>query len=324
VGRPEAVAVEIRYIGRSVEALGRDGSLVWKHTFDTDVSVPRRGPVFVDLDGDGEAEILVPIRRGATGGGAVVSDALVCFTRRGDVLWTVAPDNTLTFAGRSYSAPWTLRDFVVATTQPPRAVWIAYAHHTWFPGLVLQVNADGTRHLKYVQAGALYSIAHWPTPAGTFLAIGGTSEEHEQATLALLPDSAGPARFPAGLPRLVCDDCPEALPARVLLVAPAELTRASNAIYPYVTQLRVAGANLQVTIADGPGRSIIGFRPDFSLGSLQYGQHYWGAHRDLETRGQLDHASATCPDRVKVRQVREWTSGGGWRTHDVLPVVDPH
>jgi hypothetical protein len=323
VARPEALAVEVRYVGRSVEALASDGTLVWKHTFDTDISAPRRAPTFVDLDDDGEAEVLVPIRR-LPNGAAVVSDALVCFTRRGEVRWTVAPDNTLTFGGHAYSAPWSLRDFAIASTRGPRAVWIAYAHHTWFPGLVLQVNPDGSRLLKYVQAGALYSIAHWPTAAGSFLAIGGTSEEHEQATLALIPDSASPASFPVGVPSLACEHCPQGRPSRLLLIAPAELTRANNEVFPYVVQLQVVGASLKLTIADGPGRSVASVEPDFSLQSLQFGQRYWAAHKSLEGRAQIDHATEDCPDRLKPRQVREWTPDSGWRTTEVLPLRDTH
>jgi hypothetical protein len=110
----------------------------------------------------------------------------------------------------------------------------------------------------------------------------------------------------------------------VLLIAPAELTRANNEIFPYVVQLQVVGASLKLTIADGPGRSVASVGPDFSLQSLQFGQHYWAAHKTLEGRGRIDHTPEDCPDRLKPRQVREWTPDAAWRTSAVLPVAHTH
>jgi hypothetical protein len=317
--RPDVQAVEIRYVGRAIEALASNGAVLWTYTFDADVSAPRRGPLFLDIDGDDAAEILVPVRRTPIGG-AKTSDELICFTRQGDILWRVAPDTTMTFGPRSYSAPWDLRDFVVGTTPAQRSVWVAYAHHTWFPGFVLQVDPDGSARLHYSQAGALYSVAHWTTPAGNFLAIGGTSEEHAYATLALVPEFSGPTSFPAGRPALRCAGCPDASPSRVLLIAPAELTAASNEVFPYVAQLRVVGPTLKMIVADGPGRSVVDLGPDFSITSMQFGQHYWAAHRRLEAAGRLDHSGANCPERMSPREIQEWTPDAGWRTSAVAPV----
>ncbi len=321
--RPSNAAVEIRYVGRTIEAIGRDGTLAWTYRFDGDVNSPRRGPTFIDLDGDGETEILVPVHNTAQGAGAAVSDALFCFTRYGKLKWKVAPDQAFSFNGRSYGAPWTLRDFAVSMTAEPRRVWVAFAHHTWFPGFVLEIDAQGTSRLKYVQSGALYSVAHWMTPAGGFLAVGGTSEEHAQATVALLPDGPSAATFPTeGKRHVACDDCPEGTPSRILLVAAAELTAASRELFPYVFVLRAVGATMRATIRDGPGTSVAVVNPDFSIDSIQFGQHYWGAHHDLEVKGLLMHGASRCPDRHRPREVKEWTPGDGWRVFAVAPETE--
>jgi hypothetical protein len=323
MSRPSREAVDIKYVGQTIEAVGRDGGLAWRHTFDHDVSGTVRGaPGFVDLDGDGEAEVLVPVRRSPQGRRSSVSDALYCFSRTGRLKWSVAPDQTFSFGGRSYGAPWDMRDFSVATTAAPRRIWIVFAHNTWHPAFVLEVDPNGVSRVKYVQAGSLYSIAHWITASGGFLAIGGTSEEFSQATLALVPDTIGAATFPISIERLACEGCPEGSPRRVLLVAAGELTAANHELFPYVNVVRQLGAGLKLVIRDGPGNSVIEVGPDFALGTLQYGQHYWASHRTLESKGLIDHPAARCPDRLRPRQVREWTPGAGWRSSLVVPQPD--
>jgi hypothetical protein len=323
VSRPSREAVEIKYVGQTIEAIGRDGALAWRHTFDHDVSGTVRGaPTFVDLDGDGEAEVLVPVRRSPQGRRASASDSLYCFSRTGTLKWSIAPDQTFSFGGRPYGAPWDIRDITVATTAAPRRIWIVFAHHTWHPAFVLEVDPDGASRVKYVQAGSLYSIAHWVTASGGYLAIGGTSEEFSTATLALMPDTIGAATFPIGVERLTCEGCPEGPPRRVLLVAAAELTAANHELFPYVNVVRQLGAGLKLVIRDGPGNSVIEVRPDFAAETLQYGQHYWASHRTLESKGLIDHPAERCPDRVRPRELREWTPDSGWRSSMITPKPD--
>jgi hypothetical protein len=322
---PDRVVVEIGYVGRSIEALDATGAVVWRHRLETDLEKPLADPVFADLDGDGEPEVLVPVRRSISGTATGMSDALFCFSRRGRLLWTVSPDSTLSFGGRSFGAPWDLRDLVVANSAAPRRVWIAYAHHTWSPSFVVEVNARGEHFQKYVQPGRIYAVAHWLTPGGGVVIIGGANNEYGQAVVAVIPDTSPGATFPAGGdPKFACDRCPPASPSRALLFAPSELSAAYHELVPYVKSLRVAGDSLKATITDGQGRSVATIASDFSVSSIQYGQLYWGAHQDLESKGRLDHTWQECPDRTKLRAVQEWTADGGWRALTVLPAPDDH
>ena len=322
---PPAMAVEIRVVGRTVEAIGRGGELAWTYQFDSDISTPIRTPAFVDLDGDGESEVLLPVRRSSRGGRSAISDAVFCFTRTGQLLWSVSPDKTLSFGGRSFAAPWDLRDFAVAVTPPPRVVWMAFAHHTWFPGLVIQVDPHGNQLLKYVQPGSVYSLAHWMSAAGGYLAVGGGNNEYGQATIALLPDTGPAVAFPRGESlKFVCDGCASATPARIFFFAPTELALANHELVPYVQSLRVVGASLKATIADGPGRSVATVNPDFTIDAIQFGQRYWAAHQDFENQGRLNHTVAACPERTHPRGVREWTPDGLWRSWSVMPARDDH
>jgi hypothetical protein len=325
VMRTPVMAVEIRYVGRTIEAIGRDGELAWTYQFDSDISTPSRVPSFVDLDGDGESEVLVPVRRSSRGGRPAVSDAVFCFTRTGELLWSVSPDRVLSFGGRSFAAPWDFRDLAVAQTPPPRLVWLAFAHHTWFPGFVLEIDPQGNQLLKYVQAGSIYSIAHWQSAAGGYLAVGGGSNEYNQATVALLPDKGPRASFPRGEnAKFACDDCAPGTPARIFFFAPTELALANHEMVPYVQAVRVVGASLKATIADGPGRSVAMVNPDFSIDAIQFGQRYWAAHRDLENQGRLHHPWDDCPTRITPREVREWTPDRLWRSWSVMPAPDDH
>jgi hypothetical protein len=242
---------------------------------------------------------------------------LYCFSRTGKLKWKVIPEQTFSFGGRTYGGPWQLRDVIVSNTRAPRTIWIAFAHHTWYPGFVLQIDAAGSAAVRYVQAGSLYSLAHWMTPAGRYLAVGGTSEEHAEATVALLADDGPAATFPAGTGRLACESCPPGKPSRIVLFAPGELASANHELFPYVFALRVVGANLKVTIRNGPGNSVAELNPFFGVDSIQFGQHYWAAHHELQVKGLIGHDTEQCPERGRPRTVRAWTPAEGWRVRAV-------
>lgn len=313
LSRPANAAVEIKFVGQAIEAIGRDGRVAWTRTFESIVMSTPRPPMFVDLDGDGESEVLVGIRA-VRNFGVTMSDALYCFSREGVLKWKLTPDQQFTFGGKPFSAPWELRDIAVGSAPGPRRLWVAFAHHTWFPGFVLEVDPAGNAFVKYVQSGALYSVAHWATPSGGFLAIGGTSQEHVSATIALIPDTGPPVTFPTeGTAMVACANCPAGLPRRVFTFAPVELTGASRELFPYVATMRTLGAGIKATLRDGQGASVVDINPDFSIDSLQFGQRYWAEHRELEKKGAIDHPAERCPDRERHREIREWTPEGGWR-----------
>jgi hypothetical protein len=324
LGRPSPVAINLTFAGRSLQGLNQQGTVVWSHQFERDVSAAQSTPPpLVDLDGDGTVEWLVPVRSAMSGAQAGTSDALYCFTQDGRVKWSVRPDQTLTYPNRTMSAPWLVSSMAVSPAAP-RRVWIAFHHHTGGSSFVVEIGPAGTPTLRYVQAGRIYSVAHWITPAGGFLAVGGASDEHRRPALALLPENDPPATFPSNDSRRVgCAECPPGRPQRVFLFPPSELTTAAHELHPYVQHVRVVGPTLKVVAYQGRGHSQFVVNSDFTVGSFQYAQTYWGAHKHLELMGRIDHSAEQCPDRFTPAAIREWTPVLGWRESHVQPGPRP-
>lgn len=320
LSRPSPVATAIAFAGHHLQGLNEDGAVVWTYGFDADVTrAPGPRPTPVDIEGDGETEWLVGVRFNSILSQPQASDGLYCFTQTGELKWALRPDQNLTYPDRTMSAPWVMADFVVAPGTP-RRVWVAFAHHTGGSSFVLEVDGAGHSALRYVQFGRIYSVSHWMTPSGGILAVGGASDEHRRATLALMPDTDPPASYPIDNPtRSTCRECPTAVPRRVYLFPESELTVANHEVHPYVVNITTVGPTLKAAISQGEGRSQVFMNPDFSIASFDFTQNYWGAHQALEQKGRLDHAADACPDRTSVKIIRGWTPERSWQRWAIIP-----
>ena len=314
------VAVDFRFGSRTLEALGTDGSVLWTHRFDRDVSAigEGRSPLnfhLLDVDDDQEPEVLVLVRFAQRGRAPTMSDGLFCFRRDGALMWSVIPDQTLSFGGQRYGAPWKIQDFVASDTAGPRRFWLALAHHTWWPGFVLEIGSDGAPSVRYAQAGPVSSLAHWVTPSGGVLAVGGVVSSRLEATVALLKDGDPPATFPSlGSGPYACVGCPQAEPHRVFAFAVPGHARQFLERDPAVIGVAVSGVGLTVRLDDGvrPAgvHGVALFGPNLSPHSVAYADRYWRFHRELELEGVVDHTVDECPERSDPRVVREWTPSG--------------
>jgi len=320
LSRPSPVATAIAFAGQHIQGLNEDGVVVWAYEFDGDVTrAPGPRPTSVDIEGDGRTEWLVGVRFNTKAGQPQASDGLYCFTQTGELKWALRPDQNLTYPDRTMSAPWVMADVAVAAGTP-RRVWAAFAHHTGGSSFVLEIDGAGRSTLRYVQFGRIYAVAHWMTPSGGFLAAGGASSEHRRATLALMPDTDPPASYPIDDPtRSSCRECPPAVPRRVYLFPDSELTVASHVLHPHVANITTVGPTLKVAALQGEGRSQLFLGPDFSITAFDFTQDYWGAHRDLERKGRLDHPAEACPDRTATMVIHGWTREHGWQRWGILP-----
>jgi hypothetical protein len=314
------VAVEVRYVGRTIEAIARNGRVAWSYPLNADVVAPRNQPVlFLDFEGDGETEILVPVQSASHGTQPGLSDAVYCFSRRGELKWMYAPDYSLSFDDQRFTAPWEIMDIAVSSGGPTRRIWVAFAHHTWWPGFVVEIGAAGQPHLVFAQAGRIFSVSHWTTASGGMLAIGGAVNTLRSATLMLIPDTGAVASYPMQGSKPPCELCPVGDPRRVFLFDTSELTRANHEGFPYVNAIRPVGPALKLMITEGGGSSIVMLNNDFSIDSFQFSDRYWAAHRAFEKQGRIDHAAELCPDRERPREVREWTAERGWYRQSITP-----
>ena len=309
-------AFSVEFAGQSIKGLNDKGEVVWSFGFDRDVNPGDLKPRLVDLEGDGSLEWIVPIRSAARG---AVSDAIFCFSQSGALRWSLQPDQTLTYNGRKVSPPWLLVDFEVAPAVP-RRVWAAFARGEG-PNFIVEINASGSSHMRYFQAGPIATLHHWQTPSGAFLVAGGFSQKHARPSIVLLAEH-GPAAFfpfdPVGMSsRPSCIECPAGEPARTLLFTRSEI---ETPAHPHTTvdRLRQWGGNLVVEMhVDDIDTAHVTVQPDFSIQSFSYSPGHWRAHRELEAQGKLDHTEETCPDRRRSNVFREWTVASGWQDREI-------
>jgi hypothetical protein len=323
-GRWQAQAADVptafRLVGGTLDALNERGVLLWQHRFDRDALIAkdrvRLQPQVVDLDGDGALEVLAFVRFAQPGRPATMSDGIFCFSAEGRLQWKVVPAQTLSFGGQDYGAPWEIQDVVVSAADKDRKVFVALAHQTWWPALVLEITAGGQSAVRYIQAGRIFALAHWPTPAGGMLAVGGLIAGNDRPSLALLQDSELPASYPGpGAGPYACDRCPSTLPHKLMLFDKSELALLTSNTHSYVGALTVrGGTDLRADIMEtSTARAIAMFGPDLALDTLSFNDAYWRAHEQLEQSGRLAHSFDTCPERQRARLVQEWTAANGWR-----------
>jgi hypothetical protein len=320
LARPSAVAVTVAFTGRSLQGLSAQGAPVWTLMLEADISPAlSAGPPLVDLDGDGEAEWLVPVHFGQAGTMAAnTTDALYCLSRTGERKWVVRPEQNLSYADRVITGPWTITDIAFSPTSPKR-VWVSYAHHTGPHAYVVEADARGAATLRYVQVGRIYTLAHWMTPSGGFLAVGGVLNEYRRPALALLSEQGLPASFPDAATRPLCRECPAQPPQRIYLMPESELSAAKHELYPYVAHITTPGTFLKADIRHGGGRAQLFINPDLTPGPFDYTQQHWATHEQLEKDGALTHAAIACPERSAIKIVRSWTPSGGWLQWAIAP-----
>ena len=312
--RPAHETDHIEYTGGAVTGLARDGQVIWRHDLGQPAWQPGAvSPFPVDLEGDGSIEFIVPVRYGPQLALTPSrSDEVLCFRGDGTLVWRITPAPPLTQSGRSFDAPWLLRGVVSPGAAAGGRSWMAFSHHTWSPGVIVEVASDGDERLRFVQDGWITSLAFWPTSHGGVLAAGGLHHGRGHPAVALLHLDAPPAAAPTTPERrLTCDDCPTEGPAAYFLLPPTEVADARGQLHPQVSRLSVTQSGLVVATDDHQVGLI---SPELEFEGLEYSDSYWAAHRRLELERRLDHASEDCPQRSAPRHVSLWTASAGWTT----------
>jgi hypothetical protein len=325
---PQDAAVQFEAAGHEVRALTAANRTVWSYSFGRAVhrSPTSRTPaVQAELRDDGASNVFVPIRFAAAGAQSNESDAVVAFSNRGKLLWRVQPDVTFSDGRQTFHGPWHLRDIVVSHGVTPERVWVAYTHHTWRPGFVVEVTAEGEYSLRYVQEGATRALTYWPTPSGTYLVVGGAVNEYARASVALIGVDDPPAHAPRTMgPALACGGCPQGSVRALFLLAPSEILVALLRPYAEVSTIRPAGDGIRVSLDEGFGQgSVVQLGPDLRIKAYDRSDRYWQVHREMERDGRLTHAIEQCPEATAAKTIRLWTPTEGWTEYAVAPAVAP-
>ncbi len=207
-----------------------------------------------------------------------------------------------------------MRDLSVGTTARGTFTWVAFSHHTWWPGFVMEVDPQGSYSVRYLQEGRIYALSYWATQSGSLLVAGGTVNEAAGASVALIDLDGVPARWTTvKRSRLTCAGCPDGEPAALFVIPPSDVTRALRRPYGWVTRSVVTGSDLLVHIDDGFGSgSLMTLAKDLRVTGFERSDQYWQVHQDLERDGRITHAAAECPELSHPIEIRSWTPAGGW------------
>lgn len=323
------VVKAVHLSGQYVQALGVDGTPLWEHDigFEArlhDADGRRPVPLMVDLDGDGAEEVLVAVRAGADQDAMARSDTLFCFSADGRLLWSYSlPEIANSFRGTRFPGP---TRFLAWTPDDSGGVWIAINHHTWWPTVLVRVDAQGRAEVKYVQSGGIYALTFWRAEGDKgYLVAGGIDNERRLASVAVLDADGPPAVSPQSPGSdFYCDGCAQGAPEAYILFPRSEVGRLYLR-YPYsiVDSLARVGNDIRVAILEEAEHFSALYHlisPDLTVKTLAPSDSYVEAHERLQQNGQLDHRFEQCADRERLKDVVIWRPSSGWRPSAMPPV----
>jgi hypothetical protein len=307
---------QFELVGSELVARTSADEVAWRHSFGTPVSQPLSqfavtAPI---IPGNGSAAVIVPIRFGPKETRQPSrSDIVAAFDPDGTELWRIDPAFDVTVEGRHITGPWHFAAWAVGSGRHAGTVWLAFKHHTWSPGIVLEVGARGAWSMRYVQSGWVVGLAQWTSPAGDFLVAGGVSNQHGRASVSLIDLEAAPAQGPPeSEARIECGGCPGGRPRAFILFPSNEISAAHGAAYGFASPTLATSDALKVTLE----YSVVAFiTPALRVSSISLGDNFWQAHRQMEGRGALSHSEGLCPAQSTMRNIRSWTAESGWQEY---------
>lgn len=328
VKRPAVAA----YSGPFLIVKDRQGNELWRYKFSADLQVqgeelePSRHIRFVDVDGDGSVETLAAVGFLQHSGRPRNSQTeLLCFSSDGNLRWRFAPREEFTFGGKAYSPPYIVSTVFVPQGESEKDIWVAFVHNTWWPTLLVKVDAQGRELARFVNSGYIYALAELKNAAGHFVLAGGVNNEYDSGMLAVLraDNPTGVSPQTPGSP-FACQNCPKGESYRYLIFPRSELNRLTPSAYNKVVGIDILQNRTKVMTREvedpryGFSEAIFEFSHGFELLLAQPGDSYWNLHRILEQEGRVRHSGRNCPDRDGLPTPREWRQG---RWHDMTLVV---
>lgn len=266
-----------------------------------------------DIDGDGRQEIFAALHVRPAEVNSYGSE-LVRLSPSGALEWTARADDRFTFGDGEYGPPWPASDLTVYRAGgEPRIAW-SLRHFTWWPSMVVSLNARGERLGVFVNSGWIRSTA--PSRDGQYLFVTGISNSRRAYFLAVLDTAHPSGRAPedAGSP-MECVSCPEGAPLHYFVFPRTEVSLGEPfpAEGPIVTTFENGTVQVQIRESAGPSFAATVYDlEDLSITRARLADSYWDWHRRLETEGRLNHTSDTCPERHGL-EVQHWTPADGWR-----------
>lgn len=318
--------------GRYLRTFTQGGRPSWSHDFGRPVTHPaqftRAGSYAVDVNGDAVAELIVPIRYSQTiRETSAESDAVVAFDRAGRIVWRVQPTLDLRDGSQTFHGPWYAYDVVAGVTPEGPRTWVAFNHHTWWPGFVVEVDPQGRQRVFAMVAGRIHGLTFWRTATRGHLVVAGALRSLQSGTEAagLFVDVGGaPVTWPADGPdHLDCDGCPSGDPLAVIRLPQSHIERALTLRPAFMFRGKETPDGLQLPVHERFGSaSLVTVSAQLQVRSVRRTDLYWAAHRDHEAQRLIGHTDAECPDRLGALAVHRWVRTAGWAEVRVAPAVE--
>lgn len=304
-------------LGNQLAALDPSGATRWTHSFTVSplTSTPALWTQIADIDHDSQAEVLASIELVQHASDRHAGQ-LLRFSADGHLRWAVSPADRIRFREGQYAAPWTAGEPIIyRTARDTRIAWPVH-HFTWWPGILLTLNAEGRRIGTFVNSGWIGNVA--ASTDGRYLLVTGISNARGSYFFGVLdaehPDGHSPE--PPGSP-YECLDCPSGAPVTYYVFPRTDVgqhhafPQASPA--PRVVDDRAI--DVHVLESGGPDIATVIYElgSDFAVRAARFSDSFWELHRSLERDGMLDHRADACPHR-RVLDVQRWTAAEGWRT----------
>ncbi len=180
--------------GKVLTVLDDQGEQLWQHTFPEEIPSNFLDPdselrhfQFLDIDGDGEIELLFTYYKNE---GKSLGSALYCFSGSGKVKWKYVPRRSLTDGRGSITPLYSISSVEAMPPSNHEAGWIAVGgQHAWsYPNILAVLNADGSVRGEYWHSGHLATMHLFDLNGDGVpeIVLGGIAEGYNRATLVVL------------------------------------------------------------------------------------------------------------------------------------------
>jgi DNA-binding winged helix-turn-helix (wHTH) protein len=316
--------------GDTFLAMGDFGRVLWKYRFKEVLrEVPGEDPTWrtqiVDLNGDGDPEVLVAAAFGGPGMGG--EEEILCFSSRGKLLWRYKPDKVgIEFNTSGLDGPWKFADMLVVPERHSSSVWVSVVHGVWWPSFIMRLSAAGVASRVFTSSGDIMALRHVQTKAGPYMLAAGVNNEYCQASLAVLSENGPPTASPQkeGSPFQCVRGCSAAKPYRYILLPRSELNIANDAPYNIATRIYVWPGRITVQTQERGGSSaFFDFSQDLQPERVAFDSGYREIHKRFEREGRIKHSYTDCPERKSPAILTIFDEHGNKSTVKVPRVPTP-
>ncbi|OFW00469.1 MAG: hypothetical protein A3I61_05040 [Acidobacteria bacterium RIFCSPLOWO2_02_FULL_68_18] len=327
--RASEPAAQLVALGGELRALDASGRVRWTYRESLDViEQPLLWSSVGDLNADGSLELTAALRVRRPQASQEAGQ-LVSFTPEGALRFRAVVDDRFHFRDGEYGPPWPgVTATAYKTRTGTRIAWLVH-HFTWWPSLLVNLNADGTRAGTFVNSGWIQSAT--PSPDGRHLFISGISNSRQSNFFAVL-DATHPNGHSPEPPGSMteCLDCPDGDPLLYIVLPRTDLSRLQPFPAAGPTVMTLSDGTFQVhalqSAAPNPATVVYEFVPaaqgntaesqPYVLREVRFSDSFWEWHRQLEADGRLSHSSDACPERRGL-EVQRWTRSDGWTTQQM-------